>query len=337
MLIKNKKGIVEIQFNWLYVVIVGFVIIIAFISVINGIRNSSEKEREYEISKYFDTLLLGDTLLENSERNVSLYGMNLKIDNAKTGEAQCNYYSLGKTGIKQEIKYIPVFSLENIKSFLLSKTYAWDYPFRASFFIYITSPHNVFIYDDQTIKNYLPSNSKSLDINNNFINRNYDYIRYILVNENMPILDNRVSKLKDSQVSAVKIDLNKGIIEYYEKKGSNFVFRAKSFFFDKETLLAAIYSDNKNSYECNLKKAILRLNKITKTLIERSKILIDADILQSCDKNDYNIAKELLEKYNAITNDGEIEQNEFNDFKDIKDKLKNLNNELYKLNCPTIY
>ncbi|MEM2139272.1 MAG: hypothetical protein QXM96_03915 [Candidatus Woesearchaeota archaeon] len=148
-------------------------------------------------------------------------------------------------------------------------------------------------------------------------------------------LPDSVSKLKDSQVNAVKINsLDFGTIDFYEKKGKKFVKKGSSNYYDKETLLAAIYSDNFNSYECNLKKAVLRLNKITKTLIERSLMLYNADILQNCDKQDYIKASELFKKLEAITEDGIIQEQ---DFVPVKDELKKLNEKLNKMSCPTIY
>ncbi|MEM2139271.1 MAG: hypothetical protein QXM96_03910, partial [Candidatus Woesearchaeota archaeon] len=89
----NKKAVIEIQFNWLYVAIVGFVILLVFISIANGIRKSSQQQLEYELTKYFDNILVGVQGIENSEHNITLAGLDLKFDVTKTRKEQYNYYT----------------------------------------------------------------------------------------------------------------------------------------------------------------------------------------------------------------------------------------------------
>ncbi|MEM3374676.1 MAG: hypothetical protein QXE31_05670 [Candidatus Woesearchaeota archaeon] len=331
----NKKAAVEIQFNWLYVAIAGFFILLVFFTVANGIRKSAEKQQEYELLNYFDALLVGVQDLENSESNISLSNMQLKIDSAKTGNDQCNYYTIGKNAIKKENKFIPIFSPETINSQLFTNTLAWYSPFKVTHFIYMTSSNHLYVYDDENIKKNLPSNIKAKSLSN-FQNQNYDSIRFIFLNTD-PLnynLPNAIRNFKDSKITAVKINFDLNKITYYQKKGFSFEEKGSSNFYDKETLLAAIYSDNKEAYECNLKKAITRLNKITKLLIKRAEKLSSSDLLQSCDKNQYLIAKSLLEQIEQITNDGEISEN---NFVSTKNQLKELNTNLMKKSCPSIY
>ena len=55
----SKKGVIEIQFNWIFVLIAGFIIITLFTTIIVKQRDVSEKSTNVMVLKNLDAILSG--------------------------------------------------------------------------------------------------------------------------------------------------------------------------------------------------------------------------------------------------------------------------------------
>ena len=140
--------------------------------------------------------------------------------------------------------------------------------------------------------------------------------------------------LDDSQVSAVwlKIDDSVGFpnvfgeATYYSKKNNNFIRRDSVYFIDKATLLATIYSENEQNYECNMEKVFRRLRIIAD--IKKNIVQNLYDQLPGCP---YLKSRQYISKITDAIN-----TKDYDELYDLGIKLRVENNILETLSCPLI-
>ena len=51
-MITKKRGVLVIQFNWMYVMVIGAVILIFFVMLANNIRKNSNESLNFDILNY---------------------------------------------------------------------------------------------------------------------------------------------------------------------------------------------------------------------------------------------------------------------------------------------
>jgi len=355
---KSKKAAIEIQFNWIYIAIAGGIILLLFLNIAAGIRKSSKEQLEYEAINYFDKIFTSMQSSENTENSITLPGMEIEVETAKTDIGQCNYYKISKsTKEGQEIKYLPIFSPDIIKKKVLSYSIGWDMPFRVNYFLYLTSPDvaYVFVNDVYNIEDDMPDHltKRSVDSTYDFINQNYYKIRYVAFNEdpNNFQLGSSVKKLKDNDVTLVNIipetDIyGFGKIVFYGKKSSSLEEKGTTYYLDEATLFAAIYSNSYESYQCNMMKSFERLNKLSSLLKERVEVIGNSELVSYCNAHPdrckctsdiYTRASSILNNLQQSTSSFIIQDTSIKNLETIKRDLASLNDEINKKSCPTVY
>ncbi len=343
----NKKAMIDMQFNWIYVAVVGAIIILVFGSIAMGIRKNAKEKLEYEAINYFDNIFTSMQASENTEHSVTLPGMEIEIDTParEADNDKCNYYRIKGSSMQgKNIEYVPIFSPGTAKKRILSFALGWDSPFRANYFLYLTSPDiaYVIIGNEPELMEDLPNHmtKKSEQSISGFKDQDYYEIRFILVNQEPGKTSPSVAKLKETQVSAIKIDprgalYEGGEITFYKKKGADFVSDKTVIYSDKSTLFAAIYSETGFSYECNMKKAVKRLSKVSGILKNRASVIRNSELLPMCQASSYDQAYSLLDKMEQETLD--TSNLDLTALESIKNNLDILNTEINKRSCPTIY
>ena len=58
-MITKKRGVLVIQFNWMYVMVIGAVILIFFVMLANNIRKNSNESLNFDILNYMDEIFVG--------------------------------------------------------------------------------------------------------------------------------------------------------------------------------------------------------------------------------------------------------------------------------------
>ncbi|MBN2367755.1 hypothetical protein JXC34_01955 [Candidatus Woesearchaeota archaeon] len=341
----NKKGVIEIQFNWIYVAIVGAIILGMFVAIANGIRQNSRTQLESDAINYFDEIFVSMQGSENTELSIMLPGLDIKVD---TDRENCNFYTIENSKLGgRSTEYVPIFSPDVIKKSVLSYSLRWDVPFTANYFLYLSSPDlaHVFIGGAELnelrdeLPNHLskfPKEQSDSFKSGDFKNQNYYKIRFITINKDPSSfgLHSSVKKMKDDQVSAINIKPDENSIEFYQKKKDKLEYKGTTYYTDMATMMAALYSENIDSYECNMGKALERMNRIAAMLNKRNSLLMTS-LSASCSKLPYYTQAQSqlsrLEKIDKITKDS------FEELKTIEESLYNANEEINDQSCPTIY
>jgi len=334
----KKKAQIQLQFNWIFIGVVGAVVLIIFLSIISGIRKTSEKSLASDALTYYDEIFTSMQSFENTENSPDLLGFELDIDSE---EDFCYYYTITGSDLGgRSIEYLPVFSPDNIRTKALSYSLGWDMPFRINYFLYLTSPDIAYVsVGNNEIEESLPNHLtlEKVDDAGDYENQNYYKIRFFSF-DNDPSsynLHRSVRNLDDNQVSAVYFKDN--TIKFYEKDNDEFVLAGETYYIDDSTILAGIYSENLGSYECNLEKAITRINKVSKVLMARLDLIKKSSLLNSCSDSLYSQGENMLFELIKETNKVEITKQSLSNMNTIRSSLQNLNENLNENSCPTIY
>lgn len=273
----QKKGVIELHFNWIFVLIAGAVIFFFFINVVNRQKDFSEIKISSTIINNLESILAGAQVSTNTVNII-------EVPKVKIG-VECDKFFIGN--VPKQTKGNIIFSPNLLKGKeIITWTLEWSLPYRVTNFLYITDPEVRYIivnnsenlgrkiYDElpkEVNKELVTSPSEAKDKNNYkvkfiFINNlNDDF----LVNlEGMPDQDVRAINLKN--IGSSDIIENTGAIEFWKKDGSQWTQETgETFYLKKESLFGAIFAEDLETYNCLMRKAFKKLNLITKVYLER--------------------------------------------------------------------
>ncbi|MCX8147061.1 MAG: hypothetical protein N3D84_01190 [Candidatus Woesearchaeota archaeon] len=275
-LTKSKRAVVETQFNWVFIVIAGAMILVFFIMVINKQKDISDTKLAIEILDSIDKIIYGQKISENREDVVVISETEFSYD---CGGCSCTL-SIGEVS-KAKGNTI-IFMPSHLKSnFLAVWTQSWDMPFKIANFVYMTVPEirYYFVKPSDSFKREfiekLPQNLtySIVDDANSIIYKGEQAIRIVyLDSSSIPSLPPSLKGISDPLVTALVIDNTVG--EWYNGK-SKFAFYKKkgySFIEDKDekgeysypawgiqSAYGALYSDNAQSFRCNMEDALQRM------------------------------------------------------------------------------
>ena len=267
----NKKNAFTIQFSWIFVLIVGFFILLFVVSTISKQKSSSESDIDVEIMKNVDSILTSAEYSPNTFKIINIP----ETEFIRVCEANYSAYSINKQ--IQRMEQTVFFMPERIKS---KKLYTWakEYimPMKITNILYVTSPQHMYVFVNNTGDNLIehihedfPKNITNEVISFNdmeiYPNRNYDSYTFIIINSIGILNDNIESKFpsnqkvkKNSNILLVNYEGNsraKGKITFYESNNSNNGWSDSSGeFIDESMLYAAIFAGTASGYKCNVDK-----------------------------------------------------------------------------------
>lgn len=327
---KSKKAVVEVQFNWIFVLVAGALILLFFIVIINKQRAVSNKKLAIDILNSMDKIIAGQKTSENRQDFINMYETEMSY---LCGGCDCTFSLAGMSKSKGNIV---VFAPASVKSnTLLTWTQSWDMPFRVTNFVYMSVPEAKYYFIS-------PSNSIKRDFIDNLpVNLTYEVvggvedikykgeqkIRLVFFPDTMsPPMPDGLKEVSDPIITALVISGSSqnwyngyGKLSFYKKKGNAFVDdfdeegAASSYkVLGMQTAYGAVYSDNFQSFRCNMDDAVKRLKLVADIYKERADQLsmdaVDGRISQGCGAfyatayfNGFNVAPEnIAQKTSAL-------------------------------------
>jgi hypothetical protein len=341
---KNKKGI-EIQFNWIFVLIAGAMILLFVTLAIVKQKDVSQTTSQNTVMTSLEAVISGTSVSSDT-----IKAMDLPL--SKDIDVKCGKISMGgppKT-FQNSILFAPSILRGNR---LLTQTLKFSSPFRSANLLYMTSPQVRYIIIRNGEFSLDINRSLSSEINKEVANptalsiqdKNNYKVKFIFFNQ-APGDDllTELKKMDDSDVTAINIvgDEEKGTIEFYEKKNLVWQSLKKSPYLSKSALIGAIYADSKELYECNLKRAVTRLKIVNEVYTNRVIALSgDASLNNNCINIVYDPAlttlNEIGEISNAITSSANLDIPNFNLLSAKANELVNHNKIAQRFSCPLIY
>lgn len=275
----EKRGQIEITFNWIYIVIAGAVILLFFFGVVVKQKQVSEERLSNEVVQIMGSILTGAGTSEKTKNFIDASGLADYV----------LYFScdagVSEFGIKDQPARIqnnvdPLFAPKEIHS---SRIVTWSLPYHLPFkvidFLFVI-PLN--------IKYYLVGNDA--EFINEFLNSTKGIEREFLLNlqeiqpeenQQVRIIDTdgssipgigvpaQLQSLSDKEVSAI-VFTGKNQVDFYQKEGAVWqkmnkaAVRIISLAGERDAArYAAIFSADDQTYGCNMQKAFKRLEYLT--------------------------------------------------------------------------
>ena len=294
--ISKRKGALEISFGWLFALIAGAVILFLAIyfstKLINTQQTTVSAETGKEIGVLLDPL---ETSFESSQTTSISIPADTRIHNicdsrGNFGEQtiRLDQKSFGKwinTSVNVGFSNKYIFSgkeMEGQKFYIFSKPF--DFPFKIADLFYMTSSNEVYCFENAP-------DDIAAEIND--------------LNQSNLLTDNCNSKeitvCFGSSGCNVSVDYNSGTVE---KNGETMYFAGSGEDNGKSLMYAAIFS-NKDVYECQLNRLMLRTKEIS--MLYKDNELITSK--KGCDTNlggDFNDFIDMISVYNSSADIGVI-------------------------------
>ncbi len=273
---KGKKADISIQFNWIFVLIAGMVLLAFFVGFALWQSQRAEDARNLKKSQFLEAGLLN---AEQSALNSEDVVRSLKIAQT-TLRASCDEVS--ELRIKDSDFFIDtansvVFSraeLEAGELFLWVSN--WESPFKTAPFVFMDDGSKMYVFvknpaktgeSEKLFHDFLYNSSKlPVDDPEGFKDKGFGNYIFIFLGEQQNsieslIIDSSVKKF--SAVNLLPSDYSSfeghGIIEFYSQNGGRLELAEKNPFLLKESVFGAIFADNAGFYECSMEKAVERL------------------------------------------------------------------------------
>lgn len=357
----SQKGEVQVSLHWIFVIIIGAIILVFFISLVVQQKRISETNQLLELRKTVNSYIEGGRSVERGTIPISTFGSDLSFE-CQSIDDSCSCSLLFDEKVSLDTKSNVVFtssSFKNTEELLLS-TLPWDLPYKVTNFVYLINPDErfIFVYDssdpllkkkvEDIFNNELPDSIEKELISSNlrdpiiFDDTNFPKTKIVifgrLPNDKIPLLPNFVMNENTFVVNIPFVISDNDRINFYsyDKLSDNFKLSQNSFYIGVSSLMGAIYSDNSQNYDCSMQSAFRNLNTVNKIQLERVKILSSSGY---CSGAFYGSSHQ--EPFNTInslsSNPSKWGDSDFPTLIRTVDDLKKLNNNIENQACPLLY
>ena len=325
----NKRGI-ELQFHWIFIMVAGALILTFFGTIAQKQYNLSVQKAEYQLVNDLETAF---SITLKTPNIVNSLFISSPIEFKCTDECSCAY-KIGSAELPFYNKLI--FSADKQSGDVKLWSPDFEKPFRAATFMIISSDENKYylVHDLDTTELEKLKSKLNNQLNIEFINRNKaeqkqysgeKKTRFIYYLTSPTTID---SSFNDKDVDAVQLD-NSGSVSFYNYEGQFINKGFSQYSQDDASFFAAMFSADKNMYECQMKKVFKRLSEVGEVYKERTNQLLvsNPNCLYFANK---------IENVKSIASDADLKR--FSELNGAANDLERHNQEdIIKSGCPEIY
>jgi hypothetical protein len=293
----NKRAIMEIQFNWIFVFVVGSVILLFFVFVGKSYLNSSEIKLAGKVLQDLDSIMKGASKSSQASTKLEIPRLNLQFtcSAACTTEGCDSVFMLGDTGVNKPTPHEVIFAFSEMESdYLITWTLDWAAPFKVANLLYISSPEirYVLVYNEayQGSK-AMAEKAYNLMLDNEFLttsifsedellktytDEGQKYVRFVLF---YPFSKNLDVEVGDAEYSLVVfVDPNpsfNGKVMFLDAESASKPgkFENTLGYFGKEAMMGAIFSANNDFFKCNMYKGFGNYARVFEVYKRRAQML----------------------------------------------------------------
>ena len=263
----KKRGQFEIQFNWIFVLAAGALILLFASVFVLKQKGISERTIDQSVSNSLKAIISGAEVSTDTLNFVELPRVEI--------EFECGKYRVGSAS--RSFQIMSVFAPSKIESTkLMTWTLDWNTPYRVTNFLYLTSPNvrHILVGGEADSLAYKVNKSMPKELNKEWVkpgdigavkNRNDAKVRFVFFDT---YVDNSVlpefSKMRDKDVTALKVFGSENKVEFFEKKGANFESKGISYYLRLPSLVGAVFTEDFEMYNCVMEGAFKKLNIVTK-------------------------------------------------------------------------
>jgi hypothetical protein len=284
----NRRGI-ELQFNWIFILIAGAVILAFFFSVVQKQRSLSEQKLSITLASQMDAIYSGAIESKGTTQPLATPRPGLAFSCSEACE--CNYYIGNRaTEFRDKLLFAPAVIRGEDG---IAWSVEWKLPFRIANFLLLTSPRVKYylVYEQgdaqseqahaRVIKQFPREiNAETLrsasDVYNRIVPQGYDHTRFIFIGtDDAPRLESLNRDFDGESVSAVWLRPRSGQSEevvFYEKADPDELdFNAYSLLLAGDaSIYAAMFAADHSMYGCVMKRAFGKLATVARVHAKRA-------------------------------------------------------------------
>jgi hypothetical protein len=331
----GRKAQEESQLNWIFILIVGAVIMAFFVFIVVKQRAASEAKFAGTVTRQLNTILIGAKVSSGTVQEIPTPELSIRFT--------CNDYYIGVASqrLGNRILFAPEF-LEGDR--LITWTMDWNVPFKVTSFLYLTSPlvRYIIVAQSETDRAALEIfNALPQKLNKRLISMGeYDslsdagdkYVRFIFVN---PSGDTFAipTALQNVLVSGLKVETEAHDLRFLVKSGTQLITSgAIKKYGEPEAMYGAIFTDKEDEYDCIMKRAYERLKMVAKVYYEKLNLIAPIYAQTGCE-GFYRNNPYLDEIIGAV----EVYPPGYSQIAEAKATLKEQNTRIQLQSCPLIY
>lgn len=289
-----KRGVIEVQFNWIFILIVGIMILLFFIGLTNWYKGNEEKKIASKVMTDVQNIIVAASTNSNTASKITVPDILMRFycDADECSDVGCtSSFEFEGTGVYRDLALDIIFSPDIIESEIVNAwALEWNTPYKVSNFLYFSNPQISYylVYDD----NNDPAHQAALDRARNLANEvknkmdenvhvntelvkksqigtvkyNNEYlVRFVFF---QPIgtlsLDSTIKDSGKYDAIFVTGDSDKGNVKFSKKSGTTLEpdDTKKYQYIGVESLIGAVFSETYENYKCNMRKALLRLKTV---------------------------------------------------------------------------
>lgn len=372
-ILKKKKGAIEVQLNWVFILVVGAVILIFFVFLSKGITKSSEVKTSEKILSNVDAILAGTSTTSKSSNLIEIPRTDLTYTCFAGNACSPNYgctseFEYTKTGKTIDMSSRVVFSPETINSdFLILWTQDWSIPFRVTNFMFLSRPDIKYILvaqsdnalankvqelmeENEFLKKNIIRSNDAVTLSSLNINQNDYWIRIIYFNpasvgSTTPSIPPAApATIKAGHVDSIVVSESvsapeSGNVAFHDFKSVQSYPQQTYPFIDVLSLVGAVFSEVPEHYNCNMNKALFRYHKVHDVIKERtlSYLIPETNPTTNPVKGNCNYFYTAITFNEIIESPHLLNQNFINYLENLKQELEAQNTNALLGSCPRLY
>jgi len=287
-----KKGMIEVQINWLFILIAGAVILLVAFSFVTKLRASSKIQIADSLVKDIEAIATGAQIAKGGAQTIPIPKVNIQFGCSK--ECTCGFrVGPAEKSFKEKLFFAPD-NLEDIEIIFLSL--AWKVPFRIDNFLFATNKFvKYYVVHDKNdaqaqrmvdvFKKKLPKGMKIDYIAQSDVSKldstAFDEVKFMyLYTPDLTVgqLDAALSKFAKVDYNVVHVGFNNDVTFFDKKNKKKAGLRnpVSAGYLGDTALFGALFADDSNMYVCNMQKALIRMGNIAKVYSQRAGLLADA-------------------------------------------------------------
>ena len=273
----RKHAQVSIQFNWLFALIAGVIILAFFFSIIKAQQQRSSVEEATSLAQSLDTVFSSLTTNPDTTRSYPITNADLTFT-CEPGISEYTIQGTAKESTANDLLFTPA-TLQG--DHILAWTQPWSTPFDAGVFTYLASDRVAFIFindSNQVIQALYDQFPGTTGEDKPFFTKRFsdDRIptgmgRYVIITTTAHIGDvptlTAQPPLKNEDVAIRVIDPEASTIGFDETG------EATRPYLTREELWGAIFTEDASTYDCTMQKAITRLKHNAAILEQRAQLI----------------------------------------------------------------
>src|SRR3989338_4189306 len=295
----NKKGEGE-QFNWIFVIVAGSIILGFFIMFTFKYVELQEKRQDVDTVRFFGGKVIaassrsqvgsGGAAIDSNEQEGLRFGYNVNLGYRCSVNESAIIINKGDNAwykLKDEVVFMDSsMKVNSLDLWILP----WNYPFFVTNFIYLGDPKTTFylVWDGST-KEFV----ENLDVTSAFkiekISRNQLSLKQnskvVFFSESKPSKQDILALKKNiTDVGFVYVSIARREASFYDLKQGSWSDRVK-FYISKDNygqIFGTIFSDSAENFECNVKKSLDRAKVIAEVYSRRAILLSQLDRRPGC-------------------------------------------------------